>query len=244
MRRNKIVPWILLILSIINVTLAAPVVLREIRHACVDVMDVREDAIPVSRSEKQNDELERLWDKPSPAMHPRTSPTPSESDYMSAPDSPNSFQTATSEFQEASPEIKTPPGKESSIESESNRISDGSSNEGYLASNEWSRNSFLFSPSNQHAELEPEPVAGSNPSASGLPTTSSLPAEAAEPKSGSQKSFLSKLVSKVSKSKGFFSRLAAKSKNFFGNLSSKLKFWRRTSESVVRLPLTPTPRLL
>jgi hypothetical protein len=222
MRRYKIAPWILLILSIINVTLAAPVVLREIRHACVDVMDVREDAIPVSRSEKQNDELVKLWDKPSPAMHPRTSPAPSESDYESAPDSPNSYQTAMSEFEQASPEIETPPGEESSIGSESHRTYDEASSEDYLASNEGSSKSFSFFPS------QPEPVAGSNPSASGLP--------AAEPKSGTQKSFLSKLVSK---SKSFLSKLASKSKNFFGDLAGKIKFWPRTSESVVRLHLTP-----
>jgi hypothetical protein len=230
MRRYKIAPWILLILSIINVTLAAPVVLRKIRHACVDVMDVREDAMPVSRSEKQNDELmekndelmekndelmEKLWDKPSPAMHPRTSPAPSESGYESALDSPNSYQTATSEVEQASP------GEESSIGSESHRTYDGASSENYLASNEGSSRSSSYLSSNLPIE-EPEP--GSNPSASGLP--------AAEPKSGTQKSFLSKLVSK---SKSFLSKLASKSKNFFRNLAGKLKSWPRTPESVVRL---------
>jgi hypothetical protein len=239
MRRYKIVPWILFILSITNVTLTAPVLLREIRHACVDVMDVREDAIPVSRSEKQNDELENLWDKPSPAMHPRTSPTPSESDYGTAPDPHNSYQTATSELQE------TPSGEdsESSFESESHRISDDEApSEGYLASAEGgsgSSKSFSFSPSNLPVELEPEPepVAGSNPSASGLPTTSS---PGAELKSGSQKSFLSKLASK---SKSFLSKLASKSKNFLVKLAGKLKFWRRTSSESVSVSGPATPVL-
>jgi hypothetical protein len=236
MRRYKIVPWVLLIISIINFTLAAPVVLREIRHACVDVIDVREDAIPaVTRSEKQNDELEKLWDKPSPAMHPRTSPAPSESDYESAPDSPNSYQTAMNEFQQASPEIETPPGEESSIGSESHRTYDGASSESYLASNEGgpgSSKGFSFLPSlsssssNLPVELEQEqdPVAGSNPDPSGSLTTSP---PAAEPKSGSQTSFLRKVVSK---SKSFLGKLASKSKDLFGKLASKLKFWRRTSE--------------
>jgi hypothetical protein len=219
MRRYKIAPWILLIISIINVTLGAPVASREIRHACIDVMDVQEDAIPLSQS----------WDsdKPSPTMHPRTSPAPSESDYETAPDSPNSFQTATSEFQQASP------GKESSTGSESHRTHDEASSENYLASSEGGSgssrsSSFMFSnlPVEQEQEPEPQSVAGFNPSASGLPTTSSL---AAEPKSGSQKSFLSKLVSK---SKSFLS----KSKNFLGKLASKLKFWRRTSEPVSARP--------
>ena len=208
----------------LNVTLTAPVVLREIRHACIYVMDVREDAIPVSRSEMQNDELEKLWDKPAAAMHPRTSPAPSESDYESAPGSPDSFYTAMSEFQHASPD-------EEWSDSESHRTYDEVSSENYLASNEGgpgSSRSFSYLPSvssppsssssssDLPVELEQErgPVAGSNPSTSGSP--------AAEPESGSQKSFLSKLVSK-SKS------LLSKTKDFFFKLASKLKFWRRTS---------------
>ena len=232
MHRYKIVPWILFILSFINVTLTAPVVLREIRHACVDVMDIRKDAIPVSRSEKQNYEMEKLWDKPLAAMYPRTSQAPSESGYESAPESLDSFRSASSEFQPASPRIKTPPS-ESSIEPESQRIHDGASSENYLASNEGERGSsksFSFSFSNPPAwllnsKVEPEPVVGWDPNAGGLATTSTL----AEPKSGSQKSFLSKLVTK---SKSFFSKLASKSANFFGKLAGKIKFWRRTSESV------------
>ena len=69
-------------------------------YAGVDVMDLREDAIPVSRPEKQNDELEKLLKIHPPAAHPRTSQPPSESDYDSVPHSPNSFQTATSAFEQ------------------------------------------------------------------------------------------------------------------------------------------------
>ena len=252
MGRYKIIPWILLILFIINVTLAAPVVLRETSHASIDVVDVREDAISLSRFKKRNDELEKLWDEtPSAAhWHPRRSPAPPESDsysdYESAPESPNSFRTATSEFQPASPETETPPSEESSVWSGSHR-SDESSSERYLASDEGgpgSSKSYSFlssplfspSPSPSHSpspsepdlpvNLEPEPgpvaVPQPNPSASGLPTTSSPAAE-----SMSQKSFLGKLVTK---SKFFLSKLASKSKNFFGKLAGKFKFWRRTSE--------------
>lgn len=144
MRRYRIVPWILLIFAIINVTLAAPAVLREIRHTRVDVMDVREDTIPVSRSEK-------LWDEPSSAVHPRTNSESGqpESDYEAALDRslPDSFQTGTSEFQQELPEIETPPGEELSINSESHRVGEVSS-ENYLASNEGgpSGSSFSFTP--------------------------------------------------------------------------------------------------
>jgi hypothetical protein len=226
-------------------------------------MDVREDAILVSRSEKQNDKLEKLWEKPLPAMHPRASPVPSESNYETAPDSPNSFQTTSSEIQQASPESNTLPVEESEShriydgvpnsfqmtsseiqqalpesntlpfeESESHRIYDGVSSENYVASNEGGSGSTEFHPSDLPAEpeLEPEPVDGSNPSAGGLPTTGS---SAAEPESGSQKSFLRKLASK---SWSYLSKLASKSKNFFGKLAAKLKFWRRTSESVSTRP--------
>ena len=103
MRRYKIVPWILLILSIINATLAAPVVFQEIRHAYIDQVDVREDAIPASRSEKRGDESERLKDESPPTEHLRRSSPPPETEYDSAPDSVNSFQTGASEFR--SPEI-------------------------------------------------------------------------------------------------------------------------------------------
>jgi hypothetical protein len=205
MRRYKIVPWILLILSIINVTLATPVVLREIRHACADVMEVREAVIPVSRSEKMNDESEKLWDNPSSAVHPRRNKPRLESDYESALDSFNSVHTGTDEFQQASAEINTPPGEMSSIDSESHRTHDEATSDDYLASNEGgpgSRSSFWST------------------------STSTSSTKSA---SGSQDSILNKLVSN---SKSFFSKLASVSKKFFGKLASKLKFWRRTSESV------------
>lgn len=207
MRRYKIVPWIFLILSIINVTLATPVVLREIRHACADVMDVREAAIPVSRSEKKNDESEKLWDKPSLAVHPRRNKPRLESDYEPALDSFDSLHTGTDEFQQASAEIKTPPGEMSSIDSESHRTHDEATSDDYLASNEGgpgSRSSFWS-------------------------TSTSTSTSSTKSASGTQNSILNKLVNN---SKSFFSKLASVSKKFFGKLASKLKFWRRTSKSV------------
>jgi hypothetical protein len=215
MRRYKMVPWILLILSIINATLAAPVASREIRHTYIDVIDVREDVIPVSRSEKQDDGLERLWGKPPPAMHPRSGSAESVlqgSDYESALSSPNSFRTATGGFQPVSP------GEVSDIESENHRVNGGAPSEDYLASDEGgpgSSKSVSFAPSPD------SDLAGSSNRLSFAPPDSSL--------AGSQKSSLSRLVSK---SKSFFSNLASKSKNFFGKLVRKLKFWRRISESV------------
>lgn len=66
MHQYKIVPSILLILSLINVVLAAPVVLQGpevlLRRACVDMADVPEDVIIVSESEKRSDGLEKRWD--------------------------------------------------------------------------------------------------------------------------------------------------------------------------------------
>jgi hypothetical protein len=48
MRRHKIVAQILLILAIINVTLAAPVVVREVCEACANGVDIGEDVSAVS----------------------------------------------------------------------------------------------------------------------------------------------------------------------------------------------------
>ena len=67
MHRYKIVPPILLILSLVNFLLAAPVVLQEVRHQVGEVdmtADVPEDVIPVSVLEKKSDEelLDKRWD--------------------------------------------------------------------------------------------------------------------------------------------------------------------------------------
>ncbi|KAI0277615.1 hypothetical protein BGY98DRAFT_978605 [Russula aff. rugulosa BPL654] len=166
-------------------------------------MDVREAVIPVSRSEEKNDESEKPWDKPSSAVHPRRNKPRMESDYESAQDSFNSIHTGTDEFQQASAEIKTPPGEMSSIDSESHRTHDEATSDGYLASNEGgpgSRGSFLVL---VHVlDQVCQWVSRQHP----------------------------KQVSQQLQS--FFSKLASVSKKFFGKLASKLKFWRRTSESV------------
>jgi hypothetical protein len=48
MRRHKIVAQILLILSVINVSLAAPVAVREVCEACANGVDIGEDVSAVS----------------------------------------------------------------------------------------------------------------------------------------------------------------------------------------------------
>lgn len=63
MHRHKIVPLIFLILCLINFLLAAPVILQEVRQACIDMADVPEDVKPVSGSEKRRDGPEKRWDK-------------------------------------------------------------------------------------------------------------------------------------------------------------------------------------
>jgi hypothetical protein len=215
MRHHKIVPWILLILSIINVTLAAPVVLREIRHTPIGRVDVRENAIPASRSKKR--------DESPPAGQRQSSPAPPESDYYES--APHSFQT---EYQSlpGSPEINSEVS--SSVGSESHRTS--LSSENYLASNEGgpglSKSHSFFSDSDlpvseSESGLPPEPVAVPEPNPN--PSASGRSPSVAE--SGSHKSFLSKWVSK---SKSFLNNLASKSKNFLGKLAGKLRLWRRT----------------
>src|SRR5258708_36865384 len=61
MRRYIIVSGILLILSIIDFALAAPVLAQEKCQACVDVVGIPEDAMTTLG--KRGGELEQLWDK-------------------------------------------------------------------------------------------------------------------------------------------------------------------------------------
>jgi hypothetical protein len=61
MRRYDIASGILLILSIIDFALAAPVLVQEKRQACADVVHIAKDVIPVLG--KRGDPLEELWDK-------------------------------------------------------------------------------------------------------------------------------------------------------------------------------------
>jgi hypothetical protein len=59
MRRYDIVSGILLILSIIDFALAAPVLVQEKRQACVDVVHIPKDVIPVL-GKRGDEELEKL----------------------------------------------------------------------------------------------------------------------------------------------------------------------------------------
>jgi hypothetical protein len=118
MYRYKIVPPILLILSLINFLLAAPVVLREVRQAYVGMADVPEDVIPVSGPEKRSDELEKRRDEYSDepwrkrGMSPGSSPAPSVGEPPASadqelasnyPPSPQTQTAATSKIQDAAP---------------------------------------------------------------------------------------------------------------------------------------------
>jgi hypothetical protein len=59
MRRYDVVSGILLILSIIDFALAAPVLVQEKRQACADVVDITKDVIPVLGKRGSGD-IERL----------------------------------------------------------------------------------------------------------------------------------------------------------------------------------------
>jgi hypothetical protein len=107
MHRYNLVPLILLILSMINFVLAAPVLIAEKCHACVDVVHVPKDVTTVLG--KRGDELEKLaklfdnfdrwwgddypdFDEESPAVLPPSSSAPLESGHgsMQVPANPAS----------------------------------------------------------------------------------------------------------------------------------------------------------
>jgi hypothetical protein len=158
MHRCKIVPQILLILSLINLLLAAPVrvVLQEVHQARVDMADVPEDVIlPASQSEKLSDELEERWDEYSDepwqkrGLSSGSSPPPSVGEPPQAANqglAPNSPppQTGTNRIQDSvsapSPEInKLPQSGEnypSSGESYPSDHGSTTSSENYYASDE------------------------------------------------------------------------------------------------------------
>jgi hypothetical protein len=62
MRRYDIVSGILLILSIIDFALAAPVLVQEKRQACVGVVHIPKDVIPVL-GKRGDEELEKLLEE-------------------------------------------------------------------------------------------------------------------------------------------------------------------------------------
>jgi hypothetical protein len=74
MHRHKIIPMILIILSLINFLLAAPV---EVHQGCLDKADadVPEDVIFIPESEKRSDELEKRLEKQTASTG--SSPAPS-----------------------------------------------------------------------------------------------------------------------------------------------------------------------
>ena len=112
MHRYKIVPPILLILSLINFLLAVPVVLQG--------MDVSEDIVPLLKSEKRWDKYsDEPWQKRGSSIGFNPAPPVGEQQPNlelatdSPPPSPPPPQTGTSRIQDAAsvsfPEIKWPP---------------------------------------------------------------------------------------------------------------------------------------
>lgn len=135
MLRIKIVPTILLTLSLINFVLAAPVVPQEARQEWVDSADVPEYLLPMSQSEKRSDKVENPSDNYSngpwqkrgsasstgPALPVEVGDPPADPelaiDPPSSPAPAPSPQTGTSAIQGAAaaaspPDIKPPPSDE------------------------------------------------------------------------------------------------------------------------------------
>ena len=133
MHRYKLVPSILLILSLINVVFAAPVVslspepelLRRDDRACVDMADVPEDVMIVSDSEKRSDGLEKRWDTYSNEPWQKRGSSQGSNPEQSVEESPAN----------QGPVQNTPPSPASPGESYSSDHGDMSS-EGYHASDE------------------------------------------------------------------------------------------------------------
>jgi hypothetical protein len=224
MHRYRLVPPILLVLSLINFLLAAPVVLQELAPSVGE--PPANPALAANSPPSPRTGTSTIQDAASASSPEINKLPPSDEDYPSSGESYLSDHDGSipSENYHASDEGGPGPSKSYSDSfSKTDIIGVGS----YGGTPESSKSYPGWSRPELELEPEPQPVAGSNPSASGLQAPTGSPA--AEPKSGSQKSFLSKLVSK---SKSFLSKLASKSKNFLGKLAGKLKFWRRTSESV------------
>ena len=208
MHRYKIVPTILLILSVINFLLAAPVGLPEACQQCVDMASVPKDVIPVSQSEKRSDQVENRWNKDKCSDDPLqkrgsaqgSNPAPPVGepsvDLELATDSPPSPSPlmGTSRFQDAasatSPEIKQP---------SSNVITP--SDHGYMSSD------------NYYASGEGGSLGASYPPSNRPKIGSFLlwdPHDWSETSSEAEKEdFMSKI------------------KSFFVKMFSKLKFWPR-----------------
>jgi hypothetical protein len=241
MHRFKIFPTTLLILSLINFLLAAPVVLQEARQESVNMAYVPKDVmVPISKPEKRSDEIENPRDKrpdepqqkrgPSPGSNPAPSvgALPANQDAKLATYSPfsTSPQMGTSTLQDAapSPVIKQPPSGENSpsshgytgmMSSENGLTSEGSgSSKGYSS---WDSSANSATP---EAGSKQGAVSGSwsikNPPSNRpetVSTTNSMPLW--DPHDWSDSS------SEAEAEKNFMS----KTKIFFDKLVYKFKFW-------------------
>ncbi|KAI0277610.1 hypothetical protein BGY98DRAFT_978591 [Russula aff. rugulosa BPL654] len=170
MHRYKIIPMTLLILSLINFLLAAPVVLPEACQEYVDMAGVPEDVILVSQSEKRSDQVENRWNKDKYSDDPLQKRGSAQG---SNPAPPVGEPPTDLEFQDAasvtSPEIKQPSLNEITPSDHGYMSSDnyyasgegGSLGASYLPSNRQKIGSFLlwdphdWSETSSEAEKEP-----------------------------------------------------------------------------------------
>lgn len=135
MHRYKIVPPILLILSLVNFLLAAPVVLQEVRHQVGDVdmaADVPEDVIPVSMLEKKSDDelLEKRWDgfsgdEPEPEPWPQKRGSSSGSE--SSPAAPSVGEPAPQAADQELAPPNSPPSPQSQTGTTTSKTQDAAS---------------------------------------------------------------------------------------------------------------------
>ena len=209
MHLYKIVAPILLILSLINILLAVPVVLK--------VAGVSEDVIPVSESAKRSDELGNHLDEPRQKRDSSSGSSPALADQelatVSPPPPPPPPQTGTSRIQDVasapSPEIKLPLSGDYPSSSEGYPPLDAGS-EVDPASNEDTRPAGSIM--NQPASVRPE--IGS--------TTRPHPRPPLEPFPWNSHDW-SETSSEADPEPTFLSRV----KSFFDKLTYKFKFWPR-----------------
>ena len=202
MHRYKIVPPILLILSLVNFLLAAPVVLQEVRHQVGEVdmaADVPEDVIPVSVLEKRSDEelLDKRWDglsgnEPEPWPQKRRLSTGSESSTvassMGEPASQAADQVLAPPNSPPSPQSQT--GPTTSRTQDAASVSSPSADEDHPSSGEsYSSDHGGTSSENYLASDEGGPLAGPGKSYSDSSSNTDILGVGSEGSPGSSKSY-------------------------------------------------------
>ena len=259
MHQYKIVPSVLLILSLINVVFAVPVVVPEhevLRRACADMADVTEDVVIAPEVEKQSDELEKRWDTYSnqPWQKRRSSQGPSvgESAQNPSPSLPGSPQTVTHSVQDAGSASASPPSDE--------EYPHPPFGEGYPSDHESMSSAHASSEGEQAPPTSPADIIGAETSPSGSPVSSkghppsdgpgSDIASSMEVKPGSpiKNPSLGELLMMTEESHPGWNpndwstssseqsplppkkTFMNKTKSFFNKLAYKMKFWHRGPE--------------